>query len=501
MPLLAASVFLTPIVARADSYEPAPISLSDLYAKVRTARGLLAPGSYVQHRKIHRGEVDLTSTTYRDGADWVTTTEGGGYTTSSGGFHGQTWWRDDNGIVIRDSNFDARDNQNTVAFLRPAIDPNVKLLGVTSDTHQLVVEAKPPGGVDEYRYYNAATYLLERIVRFGYDRYRSVTDYSDYRDTFGFMMPYKVHSYDGRPQNDDTYETTSYEKNDSPVDYSIPISRPLFTLFGSGGLRLPAHFTRSGIIVRLDVDGRGLDFLLDSGASGLCIDPGVAHELGRTPFGRSSITIGGGDIDDGKVRLSNVSIGALRMSNVVFRTTPMSWRSNQGDRIVGLLGFDFFASAIVGIDFQAKTVIVYPKATFDPTGLNATPLQLDDGLARAAITTDGVAGHFAVDTGATFMSATNNYINKLPYKQKLGDLTIGTIGGPMAATEREVNNISFAGTTFKRGSMVVTNSSTFDFRNYDGLVGRNALAFYKIFFDYPDQILYTAPADGSSGPY
>jgi hypothetical protein len=56
----------------------------------------------------------------------------------------------------------------------------------------------------------------------------------------------------------------------------------------------------------------------------------------------------------------------------------------RGYRVVGLIGFDFLASAITEIDFKAKTLTLYPRSVFaaNMAGQRALPLQLDDGLPR-----------------------------------------------------------------------------------------------------------------------
>jgi hypothetical protein len=144
---------------------------------------------------------------------------------------------------------------------------------------------------------------------------------------------------------------------------------------------IPSRFiTYGGILYRITVqakiNGRGLDFLLDSGSDRMTIDPGVAHELGMTPFGRAE----------------HMSMGALNMDADVLSTTPYTEDPDGKSPIVGLMGFPFSASGIVGIDFKAQTVTIYPRSTFDPKalGLVALPISFDDDLPRFLTNVEGV---------------------------------------------------------------------------------------------------------------
>lgn len=302
------------------------------------ASGKRAPGAFVRVSTDHFGGVDHTVTMVLDDGDWRTTVDGGGFTSMSGSHQGQLWSSNENGIVTLNSNFRAKSDPNVLALKHPE-NPQyrVTVLGMTQNPpEEYVVDVNPPDGVDVHLYYNAQTFLLDREVRFERDRYHHVTEYSDYRNVFGKMAAWRIHSYDGRPQNDEVDTVVSFERSTTTSDLGIPDSKPLFTLDGTSPVVLPVRFTPAGIILQAKIGGRGYDFFLDSGASGLFIDPGVAHELGLTQFGRSRQTVGGGDVDFGSVRISQMSIGPLQMQNVAFTTSPFDFHT-QGARVVGLI--------------------------------------------------------------------------------------------------------------------------------------------------------------------
>jgi len=481
----------------ADTYEATDLTAKAIFAKYHAARGERAPGNYHEVVHVHTGGVDRTQTTYMDADNYITRYEGGGFSSAEGYYRKQSWDQDENGIVTLRSEFRSQEDPNELALEHPE-DPkyNVRVLGITQGApRQYVVEINPPGGFDQYRYFDASSFLLMRTISFTRDRHRHVTDYSDYRTVYGETIAFALHAYDGRPQNDTTMSIQAFEKVDTQLDLSIPASTPIFSYSGNKPIDLPARFTSGGIIIRAIVNGRGLDFLLDSGASELFIDPGVAHELGLTPFGRNSKTIGGGDVDMGSVRLAHMSIGSLTLDNVVFETAPFD-EEVDGSRVVGFIGFDLLASGVFGIDFKAQKVTYYPSSSFDPKalGLTALPLQLDDGIPRTDVWVEGVHGHFLVDTGAFKLLVYRDFANRLPsVPVEEQQARIDTVGGGLSSSLVDLTDVVFGKVKYRSAQAMEPNSSTFDIRDYDGLIGRDVLSNYQSYFDYADGVLFVKP--------
>lgn len=489
--------FASSPVSSAQAYDPTTLTASEIFRNARAAYGSLVGGSYVETQLTDSGGTEWTYVTLTHGDDYKTTVTGGGFTSAYGRYQSQAWSQDDNGIVILRSQFHDKESPNALALRHPD-DPKygVRVLGITpTQPKQYVVEINPPGGYDEFRYYDAGTWLLSQVVSYTRDRRKHVTEYGGYRKTFGEMRAYRVHSYDGNADNDTVTTIESYAPSAPDADLSIPAGHPLFSYDGAKPLQLPATFTQSGIVLRAIVNGRGLDFILDSGASGLFIDPAVAHELGLVPFGHHSITIGGGDVNMGRVRIPKMTIGGLEVDNAVFTTSPIDQPAGDA-RAVGLIGFDFLASGIIGIDFKQQTLTLFPRDAFDPKslGLIDLPLQLDDGVPRTDVWIEGVHGHFMVDTGAFQMLVYHNFADKLPSAAHLTrDSEIVTVGGVMSTSVLRINDLIFGGVKYDVATAIEPNSSTFDFIDYDGLIGRDVLSNYRSYFDYADGALYVKP--------
>ncbi len=478
------------------SYLPANLSAPEIVARSRTARGTLATGRYIIVDRIRGGGMDRIRTTRIDGANSIAIVQNGQYTTASGSYNGQGWNQDENGLVLLRSDFRRFVDPNNKALLHPEDPANhVTVLGLTqTQPQEYVIEANPPDGSDQYRYYDAKTFLLNRFVTFDADMHQHVTEFSDYRPVFQSMRPFRIHNYDGRPQNDTVTETISFQPapaGSPPV--TMPASRALYTI--DKPVVIPAVFSKSGIVVRVTINGRGLDFLLDSGASGLAIDPGVAHQLGLTAYGVTNQTIGG-DVDISRTRIPDLSVGPLHLHDVAFSVVPISHYA-EGSRIVGVLGCDFIASSVLGIDFQKSTVTLYPSG-FDPRsfGMFALPLQLDDSVPRVQASFEGVPGFFLVDTGAAGTIAYQTYVRKLGSSAPLVEqgMSLSAVGGEVPAQLRRLTDLEFGGIHFGDAAVFVPSSSTFNLSDYDGILGRDVLSQYQLFFDYAKRQLYIKPA-------
>jgi hypothetical protein len=497
--------------AAGDQYSPTPLTAVEILAKAHAASGHLTPGQYlIVEQDVTPSETE-TIETQTDGDDYVTATTVDGRTTEYGSYHGQEWNRDANGIVIRDSGFYGTADPNALAWQHPG-DPQyrVQALGLTQTAPQeYVVEANPPGGQDEYRYYNVQTLLLDKDVLFGSDRYRHVTRYSHYRTVFGETIAFHTHYSDGRPANDENDDIASFTASplQSADAMAIPDPQPIFG-FLTAPVTLPARFLEDNnerigaIVIPVQIGGQTLEFELDTGSSDLVIDAGAAAKLGLTEYGKTSGTIGG-TFTESETIVPELSVGGLTAHNLTFSVAPMNGLGG----ISGLLGCDFLASAVVGIDFKDRKVTLDPWATFSPAslGLRAMPIQLDGCVPRVPASIENVPGHFLVDTGGFGTLVYRHYLNKLPHAMVASEgetpdaeygatWTFNAVGGSVSSLLYDVNDFIFAGPGYHTGQVLVPSStSTFQDPDYDGIIGRNMLGEYVFYLDYNDDVIFIKP--------
>lgn len=495
--------------AAADEYAPTTFTAAQILAKSDAASGRLIPGQYLIVRRYVTPSQITTSMTQTSGDDYITVETTGNLTDEFGSYQGQRWERDVNGIVLRASGFHAAADPNALAWRNPS-DPRyrVEVLGLTQNAPvEYVVEANPPGGQDEYRYYDAQTFLLDKDVIFGVDRYRHETDYSDYRTVFGETIAFNSHYGDGQPANEESDSVESFTASPTQVSLAIPDTQPLFG-FISAPVTLPAQFSDEeiaapAIIIPVKIGGQTLNFELDSGSTDLFIDTGAASRLGLTLQGKSSSTIAG-TFTQYHTTIPEFSVGGLTVRNAVFTVGPFGGE----EHAVGLLGCDFLASAVVGIDFRNKRVTLYPWASFNPAALGVAqmPMQLDDCVPRVSLSIESVPGEFVLDTGSFGTLVYRHYLARLPKAPvaQEGDtadtayagtsLTAQAIGGKIQTTFYNVSDLVFGGARFGVGQVLVPNaSSTFQDPDYDGIIGRNILQDFVFYLDYNDDVIFIKP--------
>ncbi len=497
--ILCSVVFAVTVVsastsARADDtiYTPTTLTAMQILHDARKASGDLADGAYERIERTHRGGMDSVTTAYLSGDDYVSDSVRGPFTSAWGGYKGQNWNQDANGLVTLETNFHVAENPDDRALEHPEDPANrVTVLGITQGpTPAYAVDVNPPDGEHQIRYYEVSTFHLLRVVRWSSDRLKHATTYSDYRTAFGDTSAYDRRSSDGRPDNDSETTITSFTKLTAAPDMRIPLSRSLFTFASLQPVVLPATFHGNAIIVRLNINGRGLDFMLDSGSTDILIDPGVARQLGLKLYGKFSGTMGG-SFDLSQTIVPLATIGNVQLKNAVFGVAPIG-EEDGGARVVGLLGYDFFASAVIGINFKNQTVTAYPRGTIpthDP--VSEIPAQLDDGVPRVTASFEGVTGHFLLDLGAFRTLLYPSYLAKLPNKINVQQNVGATfVGGNETMSQYTVHDFIFGGVKFGSATLMVPQNSLADMREYDGIIGRDVLEGYALYFDYGRQAIF-----------
>ena len=501
--ILGGFLVLSSAHAYAEEYTPSPLTAAEILQRAKDARGTLRPGRYVEVDRTVGGGIEETSTTYMDGDDFVTRSKWGPFQSAFGRYHGQRWEQDANGSVILASGFHATEDPNVKALSNiESLDSGVKVLGVTIGSQRdYVIEVKPKRGVDEYRYYDASTFLVDKVVTFDNDRHKHNVTHADYRRVFGMMASFKDTSSDGRPENDLVTTTLSMLPDAvADVPMTIPVAHNLFAFTESKPYVAPARFTREGIVVRIAVGVRKLDFLLDTGSTDIVIDPGVAHQLGLPRYGKSNVTIGG-DVDFSETLVPDLTLGPLHGKDVAFAVLPVNIEVDdrkENREIVGLLGFDFLSTSVVAIDFKKETVTFYPPGTLkssDLTGARALHVDLDDGVPRAAASFAGIDGKFLIDTGAFATILSAGYASRLPESGAMLGREIGAefIGGHVDMKPASYSHFLFGGVQFDSAVVLIPKNSTSDERGYDGILGRDVLSNYVLYLDYRDGAIALKP--------
>lgn len=478
----------------AETYAPTTMTADQIFAKARAAHGSLRHGAYHRVSEFTRGSESVHVDVYQSRGDYIETATDGNYTITDGVNGDVEWEQDENGVVTYVSDFRATDDPFNAALAKPqnVAGSPIRVLGVTTSAPACyVVEVAPARGLLQRRYYDAKTFVLRRVETTDYI-HTWTFDYDDFRTMYGLTFPQTILYHDEHPENASTTTLKTFEAvSPASVRVNVPQSKPLFDLGSRASVAIPAEFTPEGIIVRVTIAGRGLDFELDSGASSIVIDADVARQLGLTVSDLHKTTFDG-VITRGRSRAPNFQVGDLQARNVTLEAIPFS--RMVGDRkVVGLLGGDFFASERVSVDFKHDVLSVLPSSKEAPgTPWVSIPIQVDDRVPRAHAKFNAVEGAFIVDLGAFETMLYPHYFRRF-HPNRTGDImgqVVGVGGEAMDYHQYTFSRLDFGDLAFADASAIVASGSKYEDADYDGLLGRNILSNFNLIFDYANSKLY-----------
>lgn len=515
MPAVAALALLAS-ASSAGSLEDPPsglsqtqMTLTQVLQRYDQAAGKASHATREEQWRVSERGLTGTYAETASGDDYTATLTLGPFVTMAGRYRGQSWRQDENGLTIL-----RQDIHQKTAISEKALDyaldhpqspgAGIALLGeATQPVDAYVVQIHPDGGRLVWLFFDAATGLIDREESVIAER-RVVTQYDDFRTTGGGDEPWHHRVSDGRPANDEEWTLTSLQLDKPVADatFVIPPDRRTLVEFPAGAsvVHLPARIINGKVIVRLTVQGRGLDFLLDSGAGDIAFDADVASSLHLQTLGKATQEIAG-QFDRSRAIVPEIRIGQLVMHDVVVSTIPFQSSPDISTRVVGLLGFDFFKDAVVRVDYERGTVDALNPAGFSPpTSAVTLPVALDDGVPLVSATVgDDRGDHFILDTGSAYTIIFSGFAADHP--AAVADQGGGTaetrvgmgvsargVGGQIRLVPTELKMFRFAGTDFEYFKAYVTIAArALEREDEDGLIGVPTLQRFVVYFDYPRQ--------------
>ena len=496
------------------AYEATATTLKDVLAGAKRNYGAIAAreGTLRVTYALRDGGLEGIEREVWSGDDYRVDETIGPFISAEGRYQGQRWETNENGYTLLKRGIHQRAEANVRALEKTDPGDDVKLLGrLRAPADVYVVRIAPADGREERRFYDASSLRLVRRETAYLDRL-VVATYDDYHETKGGPMPYRSTVSDGHPEND-AVRTVTDLKIDAPVapaEVAIPGSRrlPVTLPAGVASVRLPARIDSWGhVIVRLTVQGRGLDFQLDSGAAGIVLNRDVARELGIKAYGRWSSTVAG-TFTSSRAIIPKLSIGAVVMDDVVVETLPFAFENDYSTRIVGLLGYDFIAGCVVKIDYEHGTVDALPGETFEPPakGISLDAIMDDQVPLIWSKFNDAVGEHFILDTGADDIVVFSGFAKKYPAavddhspKKILSRLfnlvQANGVGGklnlrPVLIANMQVGNVRYADSL---AFVMSGDQPAFEGEDLDGLIGASALRMFDVYLDYANSRVVLVP--------
>jgi hypothetical protein len=446
------------------------------------------------------------------GADYAITLTTVGLTRRYGEYKGRGWEQNENGIVTLLAGVHGNARSSLDDTWRAAQADGARLLGeVQSPASAYVVETVSARGRSMWLFFDKASALLDRAVVF-YPGGQYTYDFSSYRSVGGVAEAEHIHGSGDRSADafDTAVTSRTYSESFAPSSLAIPANRSDLVEFppGRSSIRLPVRIMDGRfIIVRVNINGRGLDFILDSGADGIVIERGVAEELGLRTVGDTR--------REGKANVQyhvvapEIDVGDLRMRNVVIQSLPFDAGQEETTKVVGLLGFDFLAGAALKVDYDHGTLDAFPASSFDPpAGAKPIAVALDDQVPMISCQINDITAKYLIlDTGADDLYVYSHFAIahfagspdprknefKTIYLPFYKDIVVGGL----------VQTAQFRAASFVLGEYyfggpllyVIWHAPRFEdvMVDSDGIIGHSLLLYFDLYFDYPHARIYMVP--------
>jgi predicted aspartyl protease len=286
---------------------------------------------------------------------------------------------------------------DTGAFVKEPARSKFIGVGSLSGATAWRLEVQAAGGEPETLWIDATTGLPLRVEYIDGDGPTTI-DFSDWREVAGRRYPFKTVTSDGERQFDIVQQTTSISL-DTPVPADVFMPLHNRTITADAVQSVPLFERSSHVACNVHIGGKPYVFLLDTGAQSVLLDSSVAQAAGLTQVGalevRGASRTGGLHVLD----LPRIDIGDAHLDDIVATSLDLRGALGGVSRLDGILGFPFFASSLVELDFVHHTMRFGVPGSFVPRGQRVA-LDVDRGLVEAVFGLNAsISAPFIVDTG------------------------------------------------------------------------------------------------------
>ncbi|HEV2037641.1 MAG TPA: aspartyl protease family protein [Candidatus Eremiobacteraceae bacterium] len=275
------------------------------------------------------------------------------------------------------------------------------------------------------------------------------------------------------------------------------------------GAAIISKVAGKNVVLQLTINGRAYDFYLDTGASGVLIDSDVVTALGLKTFGPLVQTKFGNWIHSFAI-IPQMSAGGVTMTNLIAFSRPFHEGPHVGTKVVGLLGYDFIANAVLTIDYVSGTVMATNPFLFvPPADAMAVPATLDGGQPHIPVQIGQVTSdRFILDTGSPncFIFSAFAHANPQEVADQGKGVDVNRVWMPwygfsgvdvpeLSLRATEVKSVAISGVTFNDWLMFMTlpQSRAWEGEGADGIIGYDFLKYFTVYLDYPQNEIFLAP--------
>ncbi|BDE06368.1 hypothetical protein WPS_16440 [Vulcanimicrobium alpinum] len=137
------------------------------------------------------------------------------------------------------------------------------------------------------------------------------------------------------------------------------------------------------ILIDARINGVKGRFILDTGAAPTVVTDSFARRVGAKRLTQAQISGIGGDAAANVFHFDTIAVGGATVHDIIgYSGCQEEWMAAEG--VVGLIGYDLLAGAIVNLDFDAATLHVFDPAKVEPDRSKgfAVRMDLSDGHIR-----------------------------------------------------------------------------------------------------------------------
>jgi predicted aspartyl protease len=225
---------------------------------------------------------------------------------------------------------------------------------------------------------------------------------------------------------------------------------------------------------------KGLNFLLDTGASPTVLDRRVAEKLHLEQL-PASIAVVGGSVEAAQATAPDLEVGPARRDNFHVLVEDLSFFQKAFPvRIDAVVGLDLLGQSAFEIDYTARAI------RFDPVSplKNSLPLRLQAGLPIVEAELNHLSVHLLLDTGASSLILFEPSTPRPPSPMRVSEVrpTPGTIG-EFDRKQIWLDSLRLGEAEFGKEPAFLVKGTADRSQNFDGLISPAVLGITKLSID------------------
>jgi hypothetical protein len=407
---------------------------------------------------------------------------------------------------------------NTFSFLlHGRLKGKILYKGMNLNRKDYILEIEPDKGEKITLFLNAKTFLPDNSIM---TQGPTIQDsfMGDWKKIKGVAFPFFEKQKTNFPKQVMTISVLQMKVN-APFQNSL-FQKPNTAIkdfhFSKGSFtKMPFRIAVGAILIKAKVNhSKPLWFMLDSGDPLVMINPAKAKELGLTVTGNlNGEGYGSKSFHYSFVKGINLTFPGLTITNLIGAVSSFGTiQSYIGNKVDGILGYDFLSRFIVKINYKKKELDVYdPSHWHTAEKGEMIPIQLQERVPviKAKIWTKftpPVTGKFLLDTGNigsilinTPFASAHNLSASFSHPLLLSG---AGAGGKASFLASRISAIQI-GKYLIKNPIALINTAEKGLGaspNYDGGIGYQILKKFNLIFDYPDSKVFLEPDADYSKP-